>query len=512
MDRLPPELIYCIADFLGTSQQNPINPIAYDGNMGFYTKPKVTNSELFIFMRTCRRFYEILHTYWCVSKIQESGVETSLTRATRRNSPKGIEFIAKTAERFSPISDSCWYSCLKKSISYEKYDSFMWLLKKHQENLKLSRRKRSTLLNLAVSGEKRILHILLREADARDVATRRDRCGNTLLTSALQGYKGKNVIRHLLKRGADFSKRAVDGMEIGQIQTVLDVAIEMGRLDAIEIFIKHDGQKVNRLLWKGLGYVWAARTIYENYTYDEDICRLAIMIFDNAPDGGDLAENPFQKHLWGRAVLLNAFANQRWEVAQRLIQHGMGMDYTASYNRSILRSAILYTKDLPDINDDLDGLDFLFNDFLRESLEGAVTVIRMLIDKGARVHVGLVTGTTFLHLVKSTKIARVLLENGVNATVEDSKGNTPLHHSVLNGDINMARLFIRYGADVNYRNFKGQTPLLLAVRDQNISFVHLLLEHGARADMGDLRGNTPRSVALKGFNKAVLERLGLIPL
>jgi len=59
----------------------------------------------------------------------------------------------------------------------------------------------------------------------------------------------------------------------------------------------------------------------------------------------------------------------------------------------------------------------------------------------------------------SLSVARYLLEQGADRDKIDIEGNTPLHHAVRNGHLEITKLLMVYGADLNARNNVGQLPI-----------------------------------------------------
>ncbi len=86
--------------------------------------------------------------------------------------------------------------------------------------------------------------------------------------------------------------------------------------------------------------------------------------------------------------------------------------------------------------------------------------------------------------------SRLFSEAGVPKPC-DRDGDSPLHHAVRWGRIEVARNLIRLGHDVNIRGLYGATPLHLALRESSEEMANLLLEHRAQLDLRDEFGCTP---------------------
>jgi len=63
---------------------------------------------------------------------------------------------------------------------------------------------------------------------------------------------------------------------------------------------------------------------------------------------------------------------------------------------------------------------------------------------------------------------------GARVNAQDNKGNTPLHVSAINGDIEISTLLLKKGADKYVRNSDNLTPLQIAIQKNYESLVKLL--------------------------------------
>jgi len=133
-------------------------------------------------------------------------------------------------------------------------------------------------------------------------------------------------------------------------------------------------------------------------------------------------------------------------------------------------------------------------------------VVRYLLDHGADVDAQADTDhSTPLHLSShygGFKVARLLLNRGVNINVRDKECRTPLHEvladlyvSVSDHFIDAVRFLLDHGADVDAEDYKHSTPLHVISQYGNVEAARLLLEHGARVDVRDNQDSTPLHVA-----------------
>lgn len=78
----------------------------------------------------------------------------------------------------------------------------------------------------------------------------------------------------------------------------------------------------------------------------------------------------------------------------------------------------------------------------------------------------------------------LLLQNGANPNIGNSKGETYLHRVVEEANIDFVRLFCSHGADVEARDIKGKSPLYIAIKStkskvKRLEMVRILCDHGA---------------------------------
>jgi ankyrin repeat protein len=74
------------------------------------------------------------------------------------------------------------------------------------------------------------------------------------------------------------------------------------------------------------------------------------------------------------------------------------------------------------------------------------------------------------------KVARLLLNNGADAHVRDSKNKTPLHLASRRGYLALVQLLLQRGcSDIHAQDYNGRTPF----QNQRLDVMQLLLEHGA---------------------------------
>jgi len=135
-------------------------------------------------------------------------------------------------------------------------------------------------------------------------------------------------------------------------------------------------------------------------------------------------------------------------------------------------------------------------------------VVRYLLEHGADADAQAHTEhSTPLHLASywgGFKVARLLLDRGVNINVRDERCRTPLHEVLTGlGDpspdffVDAVRFLLGHGADVDAEDNDHFTPLHVISQSGNVKAARLLLEHGARVDARDNNDSTPLHVALQ---------------
>ncbi|NLF08448.1 MAG: hypothetical protein GX594_10785 [Pirellulaceae bacterium] len=131
---------------------------------------------------------------------------------------------------------------------------------------------------------------------------------------------------------------------------------------------------------------------------------------------------------------------------------------------------------------------------------GDADAVVSLLQQGASPDAGMVSAAQARNVI----LLRLLLDKGAKVNARSKSGSTALHTAALQGGIEVVRLLLEEGADPNVKNDQGQTPLHFAISgDCEIDSVKLLIEAGSRLDIPDNNGVTPiRHAAIRGQTEA----------
>ncbi|KAL2853597.1 ankyrin repeat-containing domain protein [Aspergillus pseudodeflectus] len=105
------------------------------------------------------------------------------------------------------------------------------------------------------------------------------------------------------------------------------------------------------------------------------------------------------------------------------------------------------------------------------------------------------------------RLARGLLERGVDPNRCYEFGCTPLILSALNGHAQIAKMLLEYGADPYITDEQGRTPLAISAQRGFADVVFALVENGHATDIPDKQKRTPLFYAVLGCHVKVVELL-----
>ncbi len=142
----------------------------------------------------------------------------------------------------------------------------------------------------------------------------------------------------------------------------------------------------------------------------------------------------------------------------------------------------------------------------RAAINGAVTVVRLLLEKGVPVDAtyekAKFTPLMYAAAAGRLEVASLLLDAGAKVDAGTIQGWTALMDATRKGHANVARLLIERGADVNAVAGAGErgggtsTALHVAAQKGHLGVARMLLDHGAQIDAQLTDGRTPLMEAI----------------
>jgi ankyrin repeat protein len=147
--------------------------------------------------------------------------------------------------------------------------------------------------------------------------------------------------------------------------------------------------------------------------------------------------------------------------------------------------------------------------FHSASYHGSSEMVRMLLNHGVKSDVKNHRGETALHVVSrgrydskgAVRVARLLLEQGVDVNSEDKDRSSPLHSACYSGKLEIARALLHHGANANAKNDQGETPLHQVSQGgyesqtDGVGIAKLLLDRGVDVNSRDENGVTSLHLA-----------------
>lgn len=138
-------------------------------------------------------------------------------------------------------------------------------------------------------------------------------------------------------------------------------------------------------------------------------------------------------------------------------------------------------------------------------------IVRRLIHGAADVHIADQDDQTAT-MGASAHSARLLLNSGANANVENRWGQTPLTLAIDRDATDAAEVLLSRGADPNRPNQFGETPFMRAIRNSQWQGARLCWEYGGRVDNALVDRNvhdqdgSPRLLRLRLFVHSLTHR------
>lgn len=129
-------------------------------------------------------------------------------------------------------------------------------------------------------------------------------------------------------------------------------------------------------------------------------------------------------------------------------------------------------------------------------MDASTVVDALLESKGIEVDMASEYGETALMLAAfkgNMELVQRLLAEG--ASVNRIGGWTPLHYAAAEGHNDIVKLFLEKGARVNVQTYSGITPLYMAARKPSREVVMTLLRAGSYRDLCNDKGQSPADAA-----------------
>ena len=105
------------------------------------------------------------------------------------------------------------------------------------------------------------------------------------------------------------------------------------------------------------------------------------------------------------------------------------------------------------------------------------------------------------------EVVRLLLEKGARVDLQDKQGRSALLHASSNGHIHVVQMLLENGAQVDLRDDNGRSALLHASSKGHLLAVEMLLKKGAQIDLQDNRSWTPLMKAYQNGHEDVIASL-----
>lgn len=144
------------------------------------------------------------------------------------------------------------------------------------------------------------------------------------------------------------------------------------------------------------------------------------------------------------------------------------------------------------------------------SKNGHTDIVKILIEKGARVNAKNAYGITALMLALDkdyTDIIKLLIDNNADINIKAIDGTTTLMMASSKGNIDIVNLLIQKGAWVNAKTDNGITALWMATQNGHTDVVKLLIENGAGLDIKATNGSTALMPAAQNGNTEIVKML-----
>lgn len=191
-----------------------------------------------------------------------------------------------------------------------------------------------------------------------------------------------------------------------------------------------------------------------------------------------------------KEAMLSAIRNNNLKLVRLLVKNGVDISSERPVNNNLISMAILNLQDYGD--EALPLIEFLIKQ--GADIDG-LPVFRSGDMKGEDEDDDDLVLTNNINLavsMESVKCLELLLRNGADPNLRDSRGRSSLMYAVLTSH-EVLETLLKYGADPNTGDYENRTPLILAVidNDADTGVIETLLKYGANPNLKDNSGFTP---------------------
>lgn len=158
-----------------------------------------------------------------------------------------------------------------------------------------------------------------------------------------------------------------------------------------------------------------------------------------------------------------------------------------------------------DIDEKLETTPLMWAAFM-----GNMRAAKVLIENGADVNIQNSKGKTALHYAtelyqNKPALVEMLIKAGADINVVSEINSIPLHSSILHNDLESVKILVSHGADIELKNNSGFTALHQAAYYGKMDIVKYLLAKGANVNALSLSNKLPDDYAVQNKYPAVAE-------
>lgn len=232
----------------------------------------------------------------------------------------------------------------------------------------------------------------------------------------------------------------------------------------------------------------------------------------------------------GCTVLFYAIHANNISLLNTLIEHGANVNHLNIYKRNVLQDTVLSAKNrlvdfliekTKDINNcDTYGHNLIFDALANGDID---TIIKITKLKNLNINQKNNDGNTVLHkeiILKNNELAILLMDLGMDPTIQDKKGKNFLFYAVSKGiqNANILEKAVSLGCNINSRSAQNSTILMESInhflntniedtstRASHLEMIKKLIAKGVKIDALDDQNETAFFKATRSENKDLIE-------